>query len=83
MNKTNKKNANDELGTLFPKDQYFISISVGKYEDDERDIKLSLGSIVNSNEMCVLCFETGKTYVIEWNKVIELAIAAGIAKEDE
>lgn len=83
MNKTNKKNANDELGTLFPKDQYFISVSVGKYEDAKRGIRLSLGSIVNSNEMCVLCFETGKTYVIEWNKVIELAIAAGIGDEDE
>lgn len=80
MNKTNKKNANDELGTLFPKDQYFISVSVGKYEDDERGIRLSLGSIVNSNEMCVFSYETGKTYVVEWEKVIELAIEAGVVK---
>jgi len=75
----NKINKNAiEVGTLFPSNAKTFKEHVGDYGEDDDPEQLWFGITVFRREMCVTSKKTGKTFIVDWDKIIELAIKAGI-----
>ena len=77
----NKINKNIiDVGTLFPSNAKNFQEHVGNYGEDDDPEQLWIGITVSRREMCVTSKKTGKTFTINWEKISELAIKAGINK---
>ena len=67
-----------DVGTLFPSNAIAINEHVAVYGEDDDPEQLWLSITVSRGEMCVTSKKTGKTFTVDWEKIIELAIEAGI-----
>ena len=67
-----------DVGTLFPRNAVSLLEHVGNYGEDDDPEQLGLGVTVTRREMCVISKKTGKKFIVDWEKIIELAIEAGI-----
>ena len=77
----NKVNKNAiKVGAFSPRNAISIKEHVGAYGEDDDPEQLWLGITVSRREMCVTSKKTGKTFTINWEKISELAIKAGINK---
>ena len=75
----NKVNKNAiEVGTFSPRNAIAIKEHVAVYGEDDDPEQLWLSITVSRREMCVTSKKTGKTFIVDWEKIIKLAIEAGI-----
>ncbi|ORF04898.1 hypothetical protein BGI05_00685 [Snodgrassella alvi] len=77
----NKVNKNAiKVGALYPSNAIAIKEYVGEYGEDDDPEQLRLDITISRREMCVTSKKTGKKFIVDWEKIIELAIEAGINK---
>ena len=75
----NKVNKNAiEVGSLYPSNAIAIKEHVAVYGEDDDPEQLWLSITISRGEMCVTSKKTGKTFIVDWEKIIKLAIEAGI-----
>lgn len=77
MGNEGNKNVID-VGTLFPSNAIALKEHVADYGEDDDPEQLWLSITVSRREMCVTSKKTGKKFIVDWEKIIELAIEAGI-----
>ena len=68
-------------GTIKPSKTMILRAAVGKAEGDKNVFELSTG--IGNGSPIVRCEETGKWFLLSWQDIINLAVDAGITKEDE
>ena len=68
------------VGKVYPKGALFLSVVVGSAGNGERSYELLTSG--SSGVPMIESNQTGKTWSISWNELLDLAIAAGIDSEE-
>lgn len=68
------------VGKVYPKGTLFLSIEAGSAANGERSYELLTSG--SSGVPMIESNQTGKTWSISWNELLDLAIAAGIDSEE-
>lgn len=70
------------IGTIREKGAMFLRVSVGTAADEDNNAKYEMSTLAGTSIPCVRSVATGRYFLLTWPEILNLAIDAGIDKEE-
>jgi len=77
------ENDGRDIGMIYPKDTLIMRNHVGDAKGADGEIVFEMSTNTFSGTPLIRHLKSGKYFSIDWQNMIDLAVAAGIDKEDE